>query len=201
MAGCINLVSIGQCALPVLAPNDARATGQESQSPWGSTEQRDNRGTTGRQITEASQLRHCGSVGFPPIMAFIPQTAGVLLKGVRGLLPWKLRGKSKYVGFLCGNLFYFLYLIVLFILWKIFEMNWYYGGRHDGLWLRQFCSTFVWQMIFSEVKLSPFLSRLWIKTVDVWLLFGIATLRWFFIQFAECGIVIWEPVWSGELCF
>lgn len=35
---------------------------------------------------------------FHPIMAFVPQIAGVLLKGVVGLLPWKLRGKSKYVG-------------------------------------------------------------------------------------------------------
>ena len=30
-------------------------------------------------------------------MAFITQTAGVLLKGVKGLLPWKHRGKSKCV--------------------------------------------------------------------------------------------------------
>lgn len=54
------------------------------------------------------QWRYCGSIGFHPIMAFIPQTAGVLLKGVRGLLPWKLRGKSKYVGS-CVRFFSFLF--------------------------------------------------------------------------------------------
>lgn len=71
----------------------------------------------------------------------------------------------------------------------------------DVMGSRWFCSTFVWQIIFSyEMKLSSCLSGLWIKTVDVWLVFWIETLCWFFTPFAECGIVIWEPVWLGSLC-
>lgn len=70
---------------PEPQPESPRLHGAEGQQ--GYTSQRLN-----------SQWRCCGCIGFHFIMAFIPQTAGVLLKGVRGLLLWKLRGKSKYAG-------------------------------------------------------------------------------------------------------
>lgn len=118
-------------------------------------------------------------------MAFIPQIAGVLLKGVRGLVPWKLRCKSKYMGSYVRMCFTSFLLSIHSIKYdKIgnvkcvcFELN--CGGRRDGLCLRRFCSTFV----YYDVKLSLRLSRLRIKTADVRLVFWMKLTAGFSVQF------------------
>lgn len=134
------------------------------------------------RVTHHSQWRYCGSIGLHPIMAFIPQTAGVLLKGVRGLLPWKLRGKSKYEGFMCVNVFtssIWLSSSLCDTLQNrhpdVFALRWTAAWwQSDGLWSRRFCRTLVCHILFDyEVELSHSLSRLGIKTVDVRLVFWI----------------------------
>ena len=147
-------------------------------SPRGSIEQGDIR------VTHHSQRRYCGSIGLHPIMAFIPQTAGVLLKGVRGLLPWKLRGKSKYAG---SCVFVFTSSIWLSSSLcdtlqsrhpDVFALRWTAPWwQSDGLWSRRFRRTFVCQILFYyQVELSHCLSRLGIKTVDIRLVFWIQAL-------------------------
>lgn len=121
---------LGERALLVLVANDARATCcQEGKSPWRSTEQRDNR--VRHNKGEINQWGCCGCVGFQSIMSyFIPQTAGVPLKGICGLLCSKYPGLSVPMCFTSTNIHFVTHKTI--------------SGRCYGLWLGLFfCSPFL----------------------------------------------------------
>lgn len=124
---------LGEWALPVLVANDARATCcQEGQSPC-STEQRDN--SVRHNKGEINQWGCCGCVGFQSIMSyFIPQTAGVLLKGICGPLCSKYPGLSVPMCFASTNIHFVTHKTI--------------SGRCYGLWLRLFFCTPFLQIAF-----------------------------------------------------
>lgn len=104
------------------------------------------------------QWRQHGRIGFSTLSwPSSLRLLGSCWKGMRGLLPWKLRGKSKYVGSCVRICFHFLQMIFIFILWvgiKVCrEFSWNHGvGCAWGGWSGSCGFVLVWQ--YPTMKLN-----------------------------------------------
>lgn len=146
-----------------------------------------------------SKCRCSGCVGYHPIMAFIPQTAGVLVKGVSGLLLWKLRSNSKYAGscvhmsFISPTILSYRQISVPHAKLRIKKFVWCAASRWPGDMLVSSWSS-SWRVFLSDNSYSTpkwdslCLNQLWVKIyVEFYFLNGYSPLA-FLIFHAVCRL-------------